>query len=104
MTFNTPILANWTSYTPWIELIVVGVVAGLVLDVILRGKGYGFIGNTLIGLVGAIIGGFIWEKLIKNQVPINLGSITISWTMVLAALLGSGLLILLINFVSKQKK
>lgn len=103
MTDYTPILAN-LQYNSWVEIIVVGIVTGLLLDLCLRGKGYGFLGNTLIGLAGAIIGGFIWEKLLKKKINIDLGSITIQWTTVLVALLGAFLLILLINFISKSKK
>lgn len=97
-----PVLASMVS-SSWLEIIIVGVVAGLLLNVCLRGHGYGFLGNTLIGLVGAIIGGFFWDKLLKKWVDIDLGSVNIPLHMVLVALLGAGLLILMINFVTKQK-
>ena len=102
--YTTPILASLLYNTSWVEILIVGIVAGLLLDLCLRGKGYGFVGNTLIGLVGATIGGFIWEKFLKQKFDINLGSVTIQGTMVLVALLGSFLLILLVNFISKSKK
>lgn len=97
-----PILANLAG-SSWLEIIIVGVVAGLLLNVCLRGHGYGFLGNTLIGLVGAIIGGFIWDKFLKKWVDIDLGSVTIPLHMVLVSLLGAGLLLLLVNFLTKQK-
>lgn len=103
MKMYEPILANLAS-SSWLEIIIVGAVAGLLLNVCLRGKGYGFLGNTLIGLVGAIFGGFLWEKLLKKWVNIDLGSVTIPLNMVLVALLGALLLILLINFVTSQRK
>ena len=99
---SRPILANLAS-SSWLEIIIVGIVAGLLLNVCLRGHGYGFLGNTLIGLVGAIIGGFFWDKLLKKWINIDLGSVTIPLNMVLVALLGSGLLILLFNFIGKRR-
>ena len=102
MTFNL-YLANLAS-SSWLEIIIVGIVAGLLLNVCLRGHGYGFLGNTLIGLVGAIIGGFFWDKLLKKWIKIDLGSVTIPLNMVLVALLGAGLLIVMINFVVKKKQ
>lgn len=98
-----PILAD-LSDSSWLEIIIVGIVAGLLLNVCLRGRGYGFLGNTLIGLVGAIIGGFIWEKLLKQWINIDLGQVSIQLNLVLIALMGAALLILLINFVNRRKR
>ncbi|MDF1753960.1 MAG: hypothetical protein P1U89_14350 [Verrucomicrobiales bacterium] len=100
--FFQPILANLVS-SSWLEIIIVGIVAGLLLNVCLRGRGYGFLGNTLIGLFGAIIGGFVWEKVLKPYIDVDLGSVTIQLHLVLVALLGAGLLIALINFLGKRR-
>ncbi len=99
-----PVYLADLSDSSWLEIIIVGIVAGLLLNVCLRGSGYGFLGNTLIGLVGAIIGAFIWEKLLKKFVDIDLGSATIQLNMVLVALAGAGLLLLMINFINKRKR
>ncbi|MDF1812733.1 MAG: hypothetical protein P1V20_10985 [Verrucomicrobiales bacterium] len=99
---SQPILANLVS-SSWLEIIIVGIVAGLLLNMSLRGRGYGFVGNTLIGMFGAIIGGFIWDKILKQYIDIDLGSVTIQLHLVLLALLGAGLLLLLINFLGKRK-
>jgi uncharacterized membrane protein YeaQ/YmgE (transglycosylase-associated protein family) len=48
--------------------IVVGLVAGWIAHVILGGRG-GFLGNTAVGLIGAVIGGFIFRKLDLHVVP-----------------------------------
>jgi len=108
MTTSFPILGasspSGLAGSSWLEIVVVAIVAGLLLNVCLRGKGYGFLGNTLIGLVGAIIGGFLWDKLLKQWIDIDLGSARIELTMVLVALAGAGLLLLLINFVSKRRQ
>lgn len=44
-------------------LILVGALAGYVGARILRGKGFGWIGNIVVGIIGAIIGGWIFREL-----------------------------------------
>lgn len=90
--------------TTLVEFVVIGIVAGLIFDVCLRGKGFGFLGNSLVGIVGAIVGGFVWEKTLKNYVKIDLGSATIQLSLVLVALLGTVLLLLLVNTIMKRRK
>lgn len=43
--------------------IVVGLVAGWLAGKIARGKGFGCIGDVLLGLIGSVIGGWIFTKL-----------------------------------------
>ena len=39
--------------------ILVGLVAGWATGKIMKGNGYGFIADTLLGIVGAVVGGYI---------------------------------------------
>ncbi len=39
--------------------IISGIIAGWVAGLIMRGRGYGIIGDFLLGLVGGIIGGWL---------------------------------------------
>jgi uncharacterized membrane protein YeaQ/YmgE (transglycosylase-associated protein family) len=48
--------------------IVVGLIAGWLAHVILGGRG-GIFGNIAVGLVGAIVGGFLFEKLRLEVMP-----------------------------------
>jgi uncharacterized membrane protein YeaQ/YmgE (transglycosylase-associated protein family) len=43
--------------------IVVGLVAGWATGKIMKGSGYGFIADTLLGIAGAVVGGFIARHL-----------------------------------------
>lgn len=40
--------------------LIVGVVAGFLAGQIFRGSGFGIIGNVAVGVVGALIGGFLF--------------------------------------------
>jgi uncharacterized membrane protein YeaQ/YmgE (transglycosylase-associated protein family) len=46
-----------------IAWIVIGLIAGWLANVILSGRGGGLLYNLAVGLVGAIVGGFLFAKL-----------------------------------------
>jgi uncharacterized membrane protein YeaQ/YmgE (transglycosylase-associated protein family) len=48
--------------------IVIGLVAGWLAHAILGGRG-GLFGNIAVGLIGAIVGGFLFEKLNLQVMP-----------------------------------
>ena len=52
-----------------IAWIVIGLIAGWLANVILGGRGGGLFFNLAIGLVGAIVGGFLFEKLNVHVIP-----------------------------------
>jgi uncharacterized membrane protein YeaQ/YmgE (transglycosylase-associated protein family) len=43
--------------------LIVGAIAGWLAGTIMRGRGFGCIGNVAIGLVGAFIGGYVFQAL-----------------------------------------
>lgn len=43
--------------------IVIGAVAGWIAGELMRGHGFGVIGNIVVGIVGAIIGGLIFDAM-----------------------------------------
>jgi len=51
-----------------IAWIVIGLIAGWLAHTILGGRG-GIFGNIAVGLVGAIFGGFLFEKLNLHVMP-----------------------------------
>lgn len=51
-----------------IAWIIIGLIAGWLAHIILGGRG-GVFGNLAVGLVGAIVGGFLFEKLNLHVMP-----------------------------------
>jgi uncharacterized membrane protein YeaQ/YmgE (transglycosylase-associated protein family) len=49
-----------TSLIAWI---VIGLIAGWIAGLISRGRGFGCLGNIILGLIGAVLGGWIFSKL-----------------------------------------
>jgi uncharacterized membrane protein YeaQ/YmgE (transglycosylase-associated protein family) len=75
--------------------IVVGLIAGWLAGLILRGSGFGLIGNIIVGVVGGMLGGWIASSLLHigpGMSGINLGSILI-------AFLGAIVLILIMRLL-----
>ena len=43
--------------------IVIGGVAGWIAGKLMKGRGFGFFGNIIVGIIGALLGGFLFSKL-----------------------------------------
>ncbi|MCL1821351.1 MAG: GlsB/YeaQ/YmgE family stress response membrane protein [Prolixibacteraceae bacterium] len=50
----------WWSF---IIFILIGAVAGWLAGIILKGKGFGFVINAIVGIVGGFLGGWLFGKL-----------------------------------------
>ncbi len=63
--WNKLIPEGLVAHRPWHEIlgwVVIGVVAGWLSGRLVRGGGFGLLANLFIGLIGAIIGGWIFGK------------------------------------------
>lgn len=47
----------------WFAWIIVGLLAGWIAGTVTRGRGFGCVVNILLGLVGAVLGGWIFTRL-----------------------------------------
>jgi len=54
-----------------IAWIVVGLVAGWLAGMVMKGGGYGVIGDIIVGIVGALLGGFLAAWLFGVQDAVN---------------------------------
>jgi uncharacterized membrane protein YeaQ/YmgE (transglycosylase-associated protein family) len=65
-----------------ISWIVVGLIAGWLAGLVMGGHGYGFLGDMLLGIVGALLGGFLAHFLFGAQdalTGINLGTLLVAF-------------------------
>src|SRR5690242_13431749 len=58
MAFASLVLAD-ISLSAVLWWLVVGLIAGFLASVVMRGGGYGVIGDIIVGIIGAFIGGFL---------------------------------------------
>ena len=65
--------------TSLIWFLLIGLIAGFLASVVMRGGGYGVIGDIIVGIVGALIGGFLLGGSTINQNDFSLVSLLVSF-------------------------
>ena len=80
---------------PLLILLVIGAVAGFLAGVIVEGYGFGLVGNIVVGIVGAVVGGWLLPQL--GLFPG--GNLT---GQLISATAGAVVLLLLITFVRRR--
>jgi uncharacterized membrane protein YeaQ/YmgE (transglycosylase-associated protein family) len=75
-------------------IIVIGAVAGWLAGLLLRGTGYGIIGDVVVGLIGAFVGNWLLRT---THVSVNLGSPIAD--RVVISVVGAVLLMLVVGLV-----
>ena len=94
MTLATMVLADLTL-EGLIWWIIVGLIAGFLASVVMRGGGYGIVGDIIAGIIGAFIGGWLFGVLGIHVGGGLLGSIIV-------AFIGACILIALLRAISRS--
>ena len=78
--------------------LIIGALGGYIAGIIIRDRrrGFGMIGNIVIGLIGALLGGFLFEAF-----NISITSATIPIDAVIAAVVGSLILIFVLSVIRR---
>ena len=77
--------------------LIVGLIAGFLASSFIRGRGYGCIGNIIVGLVGSFIGGFLADLL-------NIQGTYHFWGSVVIAFIGAGILVAILQFITGGRR
>jgi uncharacterized membrane protein YeaQ/YmgE (transglycosylase-associated protein family) len=78
-----------------IWFIVIGVVAGWLAGRMMRGNGFGLLGDAVVGVIGAFIGGYLWP----SDLPI--GSVLVGRLVV--AVIGAVVLLAVVRLFSGRR-
>lgn len=78
-----------TSILVWA---IVGLIAGWLAGEFTRGTGYGVVGNIVVGLIGALVGGFLAQALLGVDLTTGLNITT-----VIVSFIGAVLFVLLLR-------
>jgi uncharacterized membrane protein YeaQ/YmgE (transglycosylase-associated protein family) len=73
--------------------LVIGIAAGWIAGKIMKGRGFGLVGNLVIGVIGALVGGFLF-----NIIGLEAYGLVASLVM---ATTGAVVLLFLLGFVKK---
>jgi uncharacterized membrane protein YeaQ/YmgE (transglycosylase-associated protein family) len=96
MTLATLVLADVNlSLSNVLWWLVVGLVAGFLASRVMRGGGYGLIGDIVVGLIGAFIGGFLADAL---GIGVGSSSLIVS---IVVAFIGACILLAILHAVSR---
>jgi uncharacterized membrane protein YeaQ/YmgE (transglycosylase-associated protein family) len=78
--------------------LVVGLIAGVLASLVMGGTGFGIIGDIIIGIVGAFIGGWLFSAM---GVAVPLGGIAGT---ILVAFIGAVVLLFIIRLVRRGSR
>lgn len=81
------------SFQAFLTFLVLGALAGWISGLISKGRGFGLVGNMIVGIVGAFLGGFVFG-LVGISAHNFLGQL-------IFAILGALLFLWLLRFVKK---
>jgi uncharacterized membrane protein YeaQ/YmgE (transglycosylase-associated protein family) len=79
-----------------IILLVVGAIAGWIAGQIMRGRGFGLIGDIIIGIIGAFLAGWLLPRL---GVHVSIGSPIVSE--IISATIGALILLFLLRLIRR---
>ena len=79
--------------------IVVGLIAGWLAGMVMRGGGYGLIGDIIVGVVGGLLGGWIATSLLHLGAGVN----GINLESILVAFCGAVVLLVLMRLIGGRR-
>lgn len=78
-----------------IVILIIGLIAGWLAGQIMKGGGFGLIGDLVVGIIGAFIGGWLWATL-------HLPALGPWWlTAVVSAVVGACILLFIIRLIKR---
>lgn len=78
----------------WIAWILVGLIAGAIAARVVAGRGFGCIADIVVGVAGAIIGGFLLSALFGASGTVGF------WGSIVVAFIGAAVLLAALRLVS----
>ncbi len=76
--------------------LIIGLVAGWLAGVLVKGSGFGLIGDLIVGILGAFIGGWLF-----TQFGISLGGMPIEIGALIVATVGAVVLLFVVRLIKK---
>jgi uncharacterized membrane protein YeaQ/YmgE (transglycosylase-associated protein family) len=78
-----------------IAWVVIGLVAGWLAGLVMKGTGYGIVVDTVVGLVGALIGGVVFSLFVTGQAGF--------WGSMVIAFIGACILVAIVRAVAPAR-
>ena len=96
MIVATAILATRLNLDPgsWLSWIIVGLIAGAIAARVVAGRGFGCLADIVVGVAGAIIGGFLLGALFNTSGTVGF------WGSIVVAFIGAAVLLSVLKLLS----
>ena len=78
----------------WIVVLIVGAVAGWLAGTLMKGRGFGVLGNLVVGIIGALLGSYLFTALGVSLGGGLLGSL-------ITAVIGAMVLLFVVGLIKK---
>ena len=89
-------LARQSGASPaWSALAVVGLIAGWLAGMVMKGGGYGILGDLIVGLIGSMVGGFLVGYFVTGDAGF--------WGSIFVAFIGACVMIAIVRAVSGSR-
>jgi uncharacterized membrane protein YeaQ/YmgE (transglycosylase-associated protein family) len=88
---------QWMGLISWI---VVGLIAGFLAGMVMKGGGYGLIGDIIVGVVGGLLGGYLASYFL--HIPNAMSGINLE--SILVAFVGAIILLLIIRLLGGGRR
>ncbi len=79
--------------------IIVGLIAGWLAGLVMKGGGYGIVGDLVLGVIGALVGGFLAANLLGMGDAVN----GINITSILVAFVGAVVVVLIARLLTGRR-
>jgi uncharacterized membrane protein YeaQ/YmgE (transglycosylase-associated protein family) len=89
---NPAVITAIYSTVGWIGWIIIGGIAGWLAGRVMRGSGFGILGDIIVGIIGGVIGGIILGLLVTTTVGF--------WGSLVTAFIGACILIFIVRLIS----
>ena len=78
----------------WISLIIVGLIAGAIAARVVAGRGFGCLADIVVGVAGALIGGFLLGAIFHVTGTVGF------WGSIIVAFIGAAVLLSVLKLIS----
>ena len=89
---NLTVIMEINSTVGWIGWIIIGGIAGWLAGLVMRGSGFGILGDIIVGIIGGVVGGIILGLLVTTTVGF--------WGSFVTAFIGACILIFVVRLIS----
>ena len=80
--------------TSLVVFLIIGAVAGWLAGLLMRGGGFGLLGNIVVGIIGAFVGGFLFSRVGVSAGGGLIGSL-------ITAVVGAAVLLFIVGLFKK---